>query len=189
MQQADPITINELKEEFFSLKANKSAGYQEVSSNIVKDCFSELNCPLKYLFGKSVQKGVFPDALKIARVTSLFKGGEHIDISNYRPISCFSKILERIIDNRLYKYLTIEKRLYSKQFCFQTGLLTEHAIVQPMYRIYKSSQKDHYTLGVFIDFSKAIDTLDHKIFIRKLEMHGIKGINLAWFRSYLTNRM
>ena len=97
---ADPVTINELKEAFFSLKTNKSPGYDEVSSNIIKNCFSELNYTLKYLFGKSIEKGVFPNALKIARITPFFKGGDTSDISNYRPISilpCFSNILVRIM--------------------------------------------------------------------------------------------
>ena len=108
-------------------------------------------------------------------------------MSNYRSISvlpCFSKILERVMYNRLYKYLTTGKVLYSKQFGFQTGLSTEHGIVKLVDQIYKSFEKDHYTLGVFIDLSKASDTVDHTItLIRKLEMYGIKGINLAWFHS------
>ena len=151
-----------------------------------------MNYSLKYLFGKSIEKGVFPNALKIAGVTPLFKGGDPSDISNYRPISvlpCFSKILERIIYNRLYKYVTTEKLLYSKQFGFQTGLSTKHAIVKLVDQIYKSFEKGHYTLGIFIDLSKVFDTVDHTILIRKLEMYGIKGINLAWFRDYLTNRI
>ena len=103
-------------------------------------------------------------------------------MSNYRPISvlpCFSKILERIMHNRLYKYLTAEKLLYSKQFGFQIGLSTEHAIVKLVDQIYKSFEKDHYTLGVFIDLSKAFDAVDHAILIRKLEMYSIKDFNLA----------
>ena len=149
-----------------------------------------MNYHLKYLLGKSIEKEVFPSALKIARVTPLFKGGDPSDISNYRPISvllCFSKILERIMYNRLYKYLTTEKLLYSKQFGFQTGPSTEHATIELVDQIYKSFEKDHYRLGVFMDLSKVFDTVDHTILIRKLEMYGIKGINLAWFRSYLTN--
>ena len=112
------------KEAFFSLKTNKSAGYDEVSSTVIKFCFSELNYSRKYLFGKSIEKGVFPDTLKIARVTLLFKGGDPTDISNYRPVSTpsyFSKSLERIMYNRLYKYLTTQKLLYSKQLGFKTG--------------------------------------------------------------------
>ena len=179
-----------LKKPFFPLKTNKSPGYDEVTSKVIKNCFSELNYHLIYLFGKSIEKEVFPNALKIARVTPLFKGGDPSDISNYRPISvllCFSKILERIMYKRLYKYLTTEKLLYSKQFGFQTGPSTEHAIIELVDQIYKSFEKDHYTLGAFMDLSKVFDTVDHTILIRKLEMYGIKGINLAWFRSYLTN--
>ena len=98
-------------------------------------------------------------------------------------------LVSRIMYNLLYKYLTTEKRLYSKQFGFQTGLTTEHAIVKLVDQIYKSFEEDHNTLVVFIDLSKASDTADHTILIRKLKMYGIKGINLAWFLSYLTNRI
>ena len=181
-----------LKKWFFSLKTNKSAVYDEVRSNVIKTCFSELNYPLKHLFGKFIEKGVFPDTLKTARVTPLFKGGDPTDIRNYRPIcvlSCFSKILEHIMYNRLYKHLTTEKLLYSKQFGFKTGLSIEHAIVQLVDQIYKSFEKNYYTLGVFIDLPKAFDTVNHKILIRKLKMCGIKGISRVWFRSYLTNRI
>ena len=78
----DSITINELKEVFFSLKTNKSTGYDEISSNVIINCFSKLNDALRYLFEKSIERGVFPDALKIARVTPLFKGGDPSNISN-----------------------------------------------------------------------------------------------------------
>ena len=102
---------------------------------------------------------MIPDALKIARVAPLFKGGDPSNISNYRPISvlpCFSKILERIMYNRLYKYLTTVKLLYSKQFGFQTGLSTEHAIIKLFDQIYESFEKDHYTLGILMDLSKVL---------------------------------
>ena len=129
----DLITINELKKVFFSLKTIKSPVYDEISSNAIINSFSELNDLLKYLLEKSIETGVFPDTLKIARVTPLFKGGDPTNISNYGPISvlpCFFKILEHIMYNRLYKYLATEKLLYSKQFDFQSGLSTEHAIVK-----------------------------------------------------------
>ena len=129
----DLITINELKKVFFSLKTIKSPVYDEISSNAIINYFSELNDLLKYLLEKSIETGVFPDTLKIARVAPLFKGGDPTNISNCGPISvlpCFFKILEHIMYNRLYKYLATEKLLYSKQFDFQSGLSTEHAIVK-----------------------------------------------------------
>ena len=94
------LSMNELKDAFFSLKINKSPGYDDISFNIVKICFSSLCKPLKYLFNLSIEKGIFPDDLKIAKVTPIYKADDKSDVSNYRPISvlsCFSKILERIM--------------------------------------------------------------------------------------------
>ena len=89
---------------------------------------------------------------------------------------------------RLYKYLTTEKILYPKQFGFQRGHSTEHAIVKLANQIYESFERNKYTLGVFIDLSKAFDTVSHSVLIKKLQMYGVRSVNLAWFRSYLANR-
>ena len=90
--------------------------------------------------------------------------------------------------NRLHKYLTTERIIYPKQFGFQIGQSLEHALVKLASQIFELFEKNQYTLGVFIDLSKAFDTVNHSVFIKKLQMYGIRGINLAWFRSYLTNR-
>ena len=87
--------------------------------------------------------------------------------------------------SRLYEYLTDNNILYKKQFGFQTGYSTELAIIQLVDQINNNFEKDQYTLGVFIDFSRTFDTVDHKIFIAKLENYGIKEINLLWFKSYI----
>ena len=90
--------------------------------------------------------------------------------------------------NRLYSYLVNKKILYSKQFGFQKGHSTEYAIAQLADQIYESFENDNYTLRVFIDLSKAFGTIDRAILFKKLENYGIKDKNLAWFRSYMTNR-
>ena len=157
----------------------------------MKKCFGVLHKPLLHLFNLSLQTGIFQDKLKIARVTPLFKGGENYELANYRPISvlpCFSKIIEKIMYNRLYKYLTDNSMLYKKQFGFQERHSTEHAIVQLVDQIRNSFESKQYTLGVFVDFSKGFDIVYHKILISKLENYGIRGKNLLWFISYLTNR-
>ena len=103
-----PISINELKDDFFSLKINKSIGHVDISYNVASKCFGELYSPLKHIFDLSFENGIFPDSLKIAKVTQVYKSGDSSSLSNYRPISvlpCFSKMLERIIYRRLYSYL------------------------------------------------------------------------------------
>ena len=145
-----------------------------------------------HIFNLSLQTGIFPDKLKIARVTPLFKRGEKYELGNYRPISVlpsFSKILEKIMYNRLYKYLTDNSMLYKKQFGFQEGHSTEHAIVQLVDQIRNSFESKPYTLGVFVDLSKAFGTVNHKVLISNLENYRIRGKNLLWFISYLTNQI
>ena len=163
-----------------------------MSYNVIKKCFGSLCEPLKYyLFNLSIEKGVFPDDLKIALVTPIYNGEDSRDVSNYRPISvllCFSKILERIMYYRLYKYLIEKNILYSTQFGFQNGHSTDHAVVKLVGQITESFENNIYTLGVFIDLSKAFDTVDHSILLKNLELYGITDRNHGWFKSCLSNR-
>ena len=190
-QKENDLTINELKEAFFSLKTNKSPGYDDINFNVIRQCFGSLHKPLLHVFSQSLKTGVFPDELKIARVSPLFKKGDDSELGNYRPISvlpCFSKVLEKIMHNRLYKHLSENNLLYKKQFGFQQKHSTEHAIIQLIDQINKNFEKSQYTLGIFIDLTKAFDTVDHNILISKLENYGVRGVNLKWFKSYLNNR-
>ena len=94
-----------MKNAFHSLKTSKCPGYDDISSNIIKQCFGTLKRPLHCFYNISLQSGVFPEEMKTARVTPMFKGAEVSDLGNYRPISvlcCFSKILGKIIYSRLY---------------------------------------------------------------------------------------
>ena len=177
---------------FFSLKINKSAGHDGVSFNVIKKCFGELCEPLKYLFNLSIVKGIFPDDLKIAKVTPIYKADNSSNVSNYRPISvlpCFSKMLEGRMYNRLQKYSKDQNILYDKQFGFETGHSTDHANAQLVDQIYEAFEKNEYTSGVFIDLPKAFDTVDHSVLLRKLELYGITGRNYAWIKNYLSDRI
>ena len=186
-----PITNDEIKNAFSTLKSNTSPGFDDISSNVIKFVFDALIKPIKHVFDLSLKNGVFPDKLKIARVTPIYKSGEEELVNNYRPISvlsCFSKILERIMYNRLYSFLVDNNIFYMKQFGFQKQHSTEHAILQLTNQILESFNLDKFTIGVFIDLSKAFDTVDHNILLKKLSFYGVRNVNLKWFRSYLSNR-
>ena len=119
------------------------------------------------------------------------KKGDLDLVSNYRPISLipiFSKIYEKIVYNRLYDHLTKNKYLYTSQFGFQKNCSTEHALIELSENIVKSFEKNLYTLGVFIDLSKAFDTVNHLILFEKLKHYGIKNKLLKWLKNYLSNR-
>ena len=128
--------------------------------------------------------------MKIAKLTPIFKSGKKELLTNYWPVSvlpCFSKILKRIILKRVYNYLN-DNNLFHKQFGIRKGHSTDHALAELINGIYDSFDQNKYTLVVFIDLSKAFDTVDLNILIDKLNLYGIKNNRLKCFSSYLSNR-
>ena len=126
------LTDLELENAFASLKVNKSSGYDYISADVVKRLSDQIFVILKQIFKISFAKGVLPDKGKIGRVTPIFKKGNNILVTNYRPISvlpCFSKLLEHIMYNRLYKFLAENNILYQKQLGFQNTHSTDNAII------------------------------------------------------------
>ena len=187
----DDLTTNEFETAFNSIKINKASGFDDITSNVVKLSFNELAAPLFHICKNSLKCGIFPDDMKIAKIKPLHKSGEKNVVSNYRPISVlplFSKILERIMYNRVYKHVSSQNLLYNKQFGFQNKCSTEHAILQLTKELHESFEKKEFTLGVFVDLSKAFDTVNHDILLVKLEYFGLKNSYLNWFKSYLSNR-
>ena len=125
-----PLLVNELKDAFFSLKLNKSSRVDDASFNIIKKC---LGVYVIYLFQLPLEKGVFPDDLKIAKVTLIYKAGDNGDISIYRSISvlpCISKTLESLMNNRFYNYLKENNISYKIQFGFQGVYSTSDTSIQ-----------------------------------------------------------
>ncbi len=186
-----PTDPNEVYYIISSLKSKASTGYDGISTKLIKDIKSEIAYPLSILINKSLQEGTVPDDLKIAKVLPIFKKNDPHNVSNYRPISLlpgFSKIFEKVVFKRIYHFLQKHEALYEKQYGFRPKHSTTDAIHDFVRNIYEAIENKDHGLGIFLDFSKAFDTIDHKILIDKLCINGIRGTALKWFQSYLNNR-
>ena len=122
---------------------------------------------------------------------SIFKKGDQQDCSNYRPFSVLSnirKLIEKILYNRLNKFLNQNKCLYKNQFGFRNHHSTNHTLISITEKIRNVLDDGKYACGVFLDFQKTSDTVNHKILLSKLEHYGIRGMPLKLFQNYLMNR-
>lgn len=146
---------------------------------------------LVYIFNLCFSVGIFPDIFKTAVVLPIHKSGDKDSVTNYRPISLlsiFSKIFEKVINNRLTSYLTKFKILANNQFGFRSGRSTEDAVMELTDAVIDNIERRHKTIGVFLDLSKAFDTVSVPILLSKLEYIGIRGKVLDVIRSYMSGR-
>ena len=147
--------------------------------------------PLVKIFNASIESGIFPTNMKTAEVVPLHKSGSREDKNNYRPISLLltiSKLLEKIVYKRVYAFLDSTNQLYNSQYGFRADHSCSQAISEPVGEVAKNTEKNHMTCSIFINLSKAFDTLEHTTVIKKLEQYGIRGQTLLWFKSYLEGR-
>ena len=139
---------------------------QETSYKCIKLASKHISECLTSIFNQSLQQGVVPDILKISKVTPIDKGGETTDPANYRPISTlstFTQIFEQCIYNQLINYIEKHKIIFQFQFGFRKGHSTAQAITEITNTLRKAIDDNLYTCGVFLDFSKAFDTVNHTL--------------------------
>ena len=183
-------SITDISTAIKSLKS-KSCRVDDFSPVILKRNCHLIASPLTDLFNQSVLQGKFPTKLKIAKVLPLYKKGSKCDLNNYRPISLlniFSKVFEKIMKKKLIDFIDSCKILSPHQYGFQKGINTEDALTQFSKNIYRQLDNSNTVLSIFIDFSKAFDTVPHNILLRKLEHYGIRGSVHRWFLDYLSHR-
>ena len=140
---------------------------------------------------RAIQTGVYPNDMKLSQVIALYKKGARHDPNNYRPISLlsiFDKIFEKILCKRLITFLERNRILYCHQYGFRKFYSTLLALIEMTDLIKRFLDEKQYVIGIFIDFRKAFDTVNHDILLDKLECYGIWGHANKFFRSYLTNR-
>ncbi len=188
-----PVDESEIIETAKKLKAKISLGHDQISTKLLKDTIDIIVNPLTHIFNLSITSGVVPTKMKIAKVIPIFKNGTKDILNNYRPISllpAFSKLLEKLICKRLVHFLENNNVLFKHQYGFRTKHSTIHPILHMLKHITDNNDKPSkdITLGIFLDLSKAFDTICHNTLLKKLKHYGIRGICNDWFRNYLLDR-
>ena len=184
-----PTCENEIKKLICQLKEG-AAGNDGISPKYLK-CVSEVIAyPLTRIANLSFE-GVFPEELKCANVIPLYKAQDPMLFNNYRPISLlsvFSKIIERLMYNRLVEFLNKNNFFNKYQFGFRNNHSTVMALIVLFENLTEALDKGDCAIGIFLDFQKAFDTVNHNIVLDKLYVYGIRGIAHEWFINYLSNR-
>ena len=174
------------------MKKNKAPGIDEIFGEVILENADVLALPISYAINISLASGVFPEKLKTALITPIFKGeGKRNEESNFRPISLLpviSKLYEKAIAFQITTFLSENQILSDSQFGFRNGHNTAHAIMALLERLADSIEKGDYTVAVILDLKKAFDTVDHDILLMKLNHYGISDAALSLFRSYLSSR-
>ena len=184
-----PCDYEEVEKIIKSFQNDKAS---DISVSILKKCAPLISGHLSNFMNAFMESGTFPNVLKVAKVTPIFKKGDPQIFDNYRPISLlpiFGKIFEKLIYSRVYEFLISQNVIYDKQFGFRKNHSTAHAVNYSINKIINNLEARHHVIGIFIDLSKAFDTIDHEKLLTKLEHCGIRGTPHDLLKSYMHNRV
>ena len=187
----EPPRVNEVIVAINSLNFCKSFGHDDIPPFFLRTACCVLATTLCYFVDNAFRLGIFPRSCKIAKIVPLFKTGKTEELTNYRPISiltCFSKIFEKLIYNRLISFFQKSSVLHDSQYGFRNGMSTTHAVLDDLTSTCEQINNEQYTGLILLDFKKAFDTVCHRKLLQKLEHYGIRGEALKLLHSFLSNR-
>ena len=168
------------------LPSKASSGVDGLSPILLKHIKNEISRPVTLILNQCLTNGVFPDKLKIAKVVPIHKSDDDTMFNNYRPISILptlSKIFEKVIFNQVHEHFHVNNLYFSNQYGFRKKHSTELAVLEVIDRITYQLDQGITPINIYLDLSKAFDTLDHDILLTKLQYYGVNGSALALFRS------
>ena len=174
-----------------SLKLKTAVGVDGIGANLIKDLKDTLLPYLTAIINKSYDLNIFPEQLKKAIITPIFKEGDIDDIANYRPISVLTilcKIFERSASNQITKFLLENQKINPNQHAYQPAHSTTTCLTEILNEIYYLLDHNQYVALAKLDLSKAFDSINHNLLIQKLNALGLGSNSIKWISSYLENR-
>ena len=181
-------TPNEIMKIISELQNGKAS---DIPTHVIKKSSRFISPILSVLYNKCINDGIFPNELKVGKISPIYKKDKEELLENYRPVytlPIFGKIFEKIIFSRLYSFLSSQNLMYENQYGFRKSHSTTHAINYSVDYIESCLKDKEHVVGIFIDLSKAFDTISHDKLLHKLNNHGIRGNALQLIKSYLSNR-
>ena len=163
----------------------------EINPLLLKTMSKVFSVPLAIIFQESISSGTIPKIWKDARVTPLFKKGQKSNPGNYRPVSLTSvvcKCLKTIIRAQILEHLVRNKHISVSQFGFRSGRSCILQLIDVMEDWLQYIEDDESWDTIYLDFSKAFDSVAHKRLLHKISAFGIRGSVLSWIQDFLTGR-
>ena len=185
------VDRNTVSKAIDSLKSKSTQDVYGLSTELIKMCKHEILDVLTKLINEAIATNHFPDELKIARVSAIYKKDDKRILDNYRPISilpAISKIYERILHDQLTEYFTCNNLLNQSQYGFRKQHDTDSAALEFIDRINEVISNRKKFLSIYMDLSKAFDSISHQILLEKLKYYGLRENAVQLIQSYLSNR-
>ena len=185
------VSVDEVCKVLKGLKPGKSPGPDGIQPRVLKELAEPLSLPLKLLFDATLAQGKIPQKWKSAEVRPIFKKGDKSSADNYRPVSLTSvvcKVFEKFIRDAMYQHLTDNNILSPDQFGFCSGRsCVTQLLVTANDWLFSLDNKTPVD-AIYLDFSKAFDSVPHQRLIHKLNSYGIQGNLLKWVSDFLSDR-
>jgi hypothetical protein len=185
------ITSKEVSDIIASTNSLKQPGWDDIRVSDIKNIDAKISPVISKLINLTILEGTIPDRMKLSVVRPIYKKDDHFSFNNYRPIAMLSsieKIMERYISTKLTEYLSKFNLINAQQYGFQRGKSTTDLLVHFSDYINLNLNDNKHCIVLFIDFSKAFDTLDSSKLIFSLQNVGVRGPVLKWFANYLYQR-